>query len=103
MGRLRWYYRLQAVLDHLLKRPIRQRDGDLHCLLLLGVYQLSRLGVPSYVAVNETVQATRELKKEWASGMVNAVLRGYQREAARLDTVAEQSREAHYAHPVAHR
>ena len=99
-GTLRWYYSLRAVLDRLLKRPPRrQRDGDLYCLLLSGLYQLSRMGVPSHVAVNETVQATRELKKEWASGLVNAVLRGYQRETARLDAVEEQSREAHYAHP----
>jgi len=98
-GTLRWYYRLRAVLDHQLKRPLRQRDGDLYCLLLSGLYQLSRMRVPSHVAVNETVQATRELKKEWASGLVNAVLRGYQREAAHLDAVAEQSREARYAHP----
>jgi 16S rRNA (cytosine967-C5)-methyltransferase len=98
-GTLRWFYRLRAVLDRLLKRPPRQRDGDLYCLLLSGLYQLSRMGVPSHVAVNETVQATRELKKEWASGLVNAVLRGYQRETARLDAVEEQSREARYAHP----
>jgi 16S rRNA (cytosine967-C5)-methyltransferase len=98
-GTLRWYYRLRALLDHLLRRPFRQRDGDLYCLLLLGLYQLSRMGVPSHVAVNETVQATRELKKEWASGLVNAVLRGYQRETARLDSVEDLSREARYAHP----
>ena len=98
-GTLRWYYRLHAVLDRQLKRPLKQRDGDLYCLLLSGLYQLSRMRVPSHVAVNETVQATRELKKEWASGLVNAVLRGYQRETVRLDAVAEQSREARYAHP----
>ena len=98
-GTLRWYYHLRVVLDQLLKRPVRQRDGDLYCLMLSGLYQLSRMGVPSHVAVNETVQATRELKKEWASGLVNAVLRGYQRETARLETVTEQSLEASYAHP----
>jgi 16S rRNA (cytosine967-C5)-methyltransferase len=98
-GTLRWYYRLRAVLDQLLIRPLRQRDSDLYCLLLSGLYQLSRMGVPSHVAVNETVQATRELKKEWASGLVNAVLRGYQRETAHLDTLAEQSLEARHAHP----
>jgi 16S rRNA (cytosine967-C5)-methyltransferase len=98
-GTLRWYYRLRALLDYLLHRPFRQRDGDLYCLLLLGLYQLSRMGVPSHVAVNETVQATRELKKEWASGLVNAVLRGYQRETARLDSVEYLAREARYAHP----
>jgi 16S rRNA (cytosine967-C5)-methyltransferase len=98
-GTLRWYYRLQAVLDHLLKRPLRQRDGDLYCLLLSGLYQLSHMRVPSHVAVNETVQATRELKKEWASGLVNAVLRGYQRDTARLEAVTGQSFEARHAHP----
>jgi 16S rRNA (cytosine967-C5)-methyltransferase len=98
-GTLRWYYRLRVVLDQLLKRPLRQRDGDLYCLMLSGLYQLSRMGVPSHVAVNETVQASRELKKEWASGLVNAVLRGYQRETARLDAVTEQSLEARHAHP----
>jgi 16S rRNA (cytosine967-C5)-methyltransferase len=98
-GTLRWYFRLRSVLDSQLKRPLRQRDGDLYCLLLSGMYQLFRMGVPSHVAVNETVQATRELDKEWASGLVNAVLRGYQRETDRLEAVAEQSPETRYAHP----
>jgi 16S rRNA (cytosine967-C5)-methyltransferase len=98
-GTLRWYYHLRAVLERVLMRQLKRRDGDLYCLLLSGLYQLSRMGVPSHVAVNETVHATRELGKEWASGLVNAVLRGYQREKARLDALAEQSREARYAHP----
>lgn len=98
-GTLRWYHRLQAVLVRLLSRPLRQRDADLQCLLLSGLYQLSRLGMPSHVAVNETVQATRELKKAWASGLVNAVLRGYQREAAALEAAALETREARYVHP----
>ena len=98
-GTLRWYYRLRTVLDYLLKRPLRKRDGDLYCLLLSGLYQLSCMGVPSHVAVSETVQATRELKKEWASALVNAVLRGYQRETARQDAMVEDSLEARHAHP----
>jgi 16S rRNA (cytosine967-C5)-methyltransferase len=98
-GTLRWYYRLHAVLDQLLNRPLRQRDGDLYCLMLTGLYQLSCMGVPSHAAVNETVKAARELGKEWAAGLVNAVLRGYQRAPARLHAVEERSREARYAHP----
>ena len=98
-GTLRWYYRLRTILDHLLKRPLRQRDGDLYCLVLSGLYQLSCMAVPSHVAVNETVKATLALKKEWASGLVNALLRGYQRETARLNAVVEQSLEARHAHP----
>jgi 16S rRNA (cytosine967-C5)-methyltransferase len=99
-GTLRWYHRLRVVLAHLLTRPLKRRDGDLYCLLLSGLYQLSRLDVPSHVAVSESVHAARELKKEWASGLVNAVLRGYQREAAGLEAMAEESREARYVHPA---
>jgi 16S rRNA (cytosine967-C5)-methyltransferase len=98
-GTLRWYFRLRAILNCLLKRPLRLRDGDLYCLLLSGLYQLSCMGVPSHAAVNETVKATRELGKEWASGLVNAILRGFQRDTVRLDAVEAQSREARYAHP----
>jgi 16S rRNA (cytosine967-C5)-methyltransferase len=99
-GTLRWYYRLRAVLDQLLKRRLRRRDRDLYCLMLSGLYQLTRMDMPSHAAVNETVKAARELGKEWASGLVNAVLRGYQRDQTRLDTLVAQSREARYAHPA---
>ena len=98
-GTLRWYYRLDAILAQLLKKPLKQRDSDLRCLLLAGLYQLSHMAVPSRVAINETVQATREIGKEWATGLVNAVLRTYQRQSARLEAAAEQSLQARYAHP----
>ena len=98
-GTLRWYFRLNAVLDRLLKKPPKQRDSDIRSLLLSGLYQLSRMDIPSRVAVNETVQATRELNKEWAAGLVNAVLRAYQRQAERLEADVEDLSEARYAHP----
>jgi 16S rRNA (cytosine967-C5)-methyltransferase len=98
-GSLRWYYQLSAVLGRLLKKPFRRRDTDLYCLLLAGLYQLAHTGVPAHVAVNETVQACRELGKEWAAGVVNAVLRNYQRQAEQLATVIESSLEARHAHP----
>ena len=74
-GSLRWYYRLDALLSQLLARPLKERDVDLHCLLLAGLYQLDKLALPQRVAVHETVQATGALGKRWASGLVNAVLR----------------------------
>ncbi len=98
-GSLRWYYPLAALLERLLKKPLKRRDADVSCLLLAGLYQLSHTGVPAHVAVNETVQASRELGKEWAAGLVNAVLRNYQRQAEQLATVIESSLEARYAHP----
>jgi 16S rRNA (cytosine967-C5)-methyltransferase len=98
-GTLRWFYQLVAVLDQLLTKPLRRRDSDLRCLLLIGLYQLSRTRVPSHVAVHETVQASRELGKDWAAGLVNAVLRNYQRQRKALAAVVEASPVARYAHP----
>jgi 16S rRNA (cytosine967-C5)-methyltransferase len=99
-GTLRWYYRLDALLQRLLKKPLKQRDADVYCVLLVGLYQLDQLAMPQRVAVNETVQATHALNKQWASGLVNAVLRNYQRQAAALDEAVAVEPVAGYAHPA---
>ena len=99
-GTLRWYYRLDALLQRLLQKPLKQRDADVRCVLLTGLYQLDQLAMPQRVAVNETVQATRALNKQWASGLVNAVLRNYQRQAAELDEAVAAEDVAGYAHPA---
>ena len=83
-GTARWYYRLDALLEQLLRKPLKSRDLDLRCLLLVGLYQLDQLALPQRVAVHETVQAVRTLDKEWSSGLVNAVLRNFQRDGERL-------------------
>jgi len=99
-GTLRWFYRLDALLQRLLKKPLKQRDADVRCVLLLGLYQLDQLAMPQRVAVNETVQATHALNKQWASGLVNAVLRNYQRQAAQLEEVIVAEPVARFAHPA---
>lgn len=98
-GTLRWYFRLEAVLARLLRKPLKKSEAELHGLLLLGLYQLDRLAVPERVAVHETVQAVRALRREWASGLVNAVLRGFQRRRAELQRIVEADEVARYAHP----
>lgn len=98
-GTLRWYYRLDGLLQQLLKKPLKQRDADIRCLLLTGLYQLSQLAMPQRVAVNETVQATQALQKDWARGLVNGVLRNYQRQADVLESHVDQTAEFRYAHP----
>ena len=74
-GCLRHYFSLSAALDALLERPLRAKDLDVYCLLLVGAYQLQRMGVPAHAAVNETVAAVRPLGKPWAAGLVNGLLR----------------------------
>lgn len=99
-GTLRWYWRLEAMLGQLLSRPLRQRDADIRCLLLAGLYQLDQLAIPPHAAVHETVQATRALNKHWAKGLVNAVLRSYLRQTAELERCIEADVTAKYAHPA---
>jgi 16S rRNA (cytosine967-C5)-methyltransferase len=98
-GTLRWYFRLDAMLGQLLRKPLKQRDADLYCLLLTGLYQLDQLAMPERVAVHETVQATRSLDKDWASGLVNGVLRNYQRRSAVLEAAICENPQACHAHP----
>jgi len=98
-GTLRWRWRLEALADLLLERPLKQRDKDLQLLLLLGLYQLMFMQLPSAVAVNATVAAAQDLGKEWARGLLNAVLRRFLRERESLISVVDQAAEARLAHP----
>ena len=94
-GTLRQQPRLQPVLDQLLSKPLRDKDRDVLGLLLCGLYQLEGMRTPDHAAVAATVDATRALKKPWAKGVTNAVLRGFLRERelllANLDEAAAAS------------
>ena len=74
-GCLRHYFSLAEAVEARLARPLRSKDLDVFCLLLVGAYQLQRMRVPGHAAIHETVSAARALGKPWAAGLVNAVLR----------------------------
>ncbi len=99
-GTLRWYFRLEAVLEQLLKKPLKARDRDIHALLLVGLYQLLILKITAHAAVNETVEAVHHSGKSWAAGLVNGVLRSAQRRAAELLGSLEQDPPARWSHPA---
>jgi 16S rRNA (cytosine967-C5)-methyltransferase len=98
-GTCRWYYQLDAILTQLLTKPLKAKDNDVRCLLLIGLYQLHHLRVPDYAVVNETVAATKALKKDWAKGLVNAILRGFLRDREALIQKSLASPQGEYAHP----
>ena len=83
-GTLRQAPRLQALLAGLLNKPLRDKDSDIQGLLLCGLYQLESTRIPDHAAVAATVGAVATLKKPWAKGMANAVLRRFLRERASL-------------------
>jgi 16S rRNA (cytosine967-C5)-methyltransferase len=99
-GSLRWFYRLDVIASMLLNKPLKERDQDIFCLLLIGLYQLEFMHIPAHAVVKETVDAVLALRKQWAKGLVNALLREYQRNAARLRDDWQQDQEARYAHPA---
>jgi len=98
-GTLRYHFRLQALLDRLLEKPLKEKDRDVKALLLIGCYQLLYLRVAEHAAVNETAGAAKHLGKRWAVGLVNGVLRRLQREQDALLQAMESDEEARYAMP----
>lgn len=88
-GAVRWHRRLVAITDGLLARPLKPRDAILADLIAVGLFQLESMRVPPRAAVHATVAATELLGRPQARGLVNAVLRRWQREhaalAARID------------------
>jgi 16S rRNA (cytosine967-C5)-methyltransferase len=98
-GVCRFYTRLDVVLSNLLVKPMSAKDGDVHALILVGLYQLMEMRVPPHAAVSETVNATEDLKKAWARGFVNAILREYLRRQEEVTSIWQDDEEAKYAHP----
>src|SRR5690606_8564024 len=98
-GVCRFQPRLHAVTRELLKSPFKAKDQDIHCLLLVGLYQLLYLDTPAHAAIHETVEGARSLKKPWATGVLNGVLRNFLRQKEALLEKVDQSDAACYSHP----
>lgn len=98
-GTLRWQPQLDFVLARLLRRPLARQDVEVLAVLRLGLFQLMHQDTPPHAAVSAAVSAARALNKAWASGLVNATLRSYQREAGALQTPLEADASARTAHP----
>ena len=98
-GTARWQPRLSALAAALLSKPFRKADQDVEALLLVGLYQLLYTRIPAHAAISETVGCATALKKPWAKGLLNAVLRRAQREAETLLPSLEKDPVVLTAHP----
>lgn len=58
-------------------QAIKRKTRIVHCLLLVGLYQLLYTRIPAHAAVDEVVNATTALKVEHFRGLVNGVLRRF--------------------------
>ena len=98
-GTLRWYPQLQAIVNHLMSKPIKDKEREIQALLACGIYQLMYMRVADHAAINETVAATVKLKRLWAKGLVNAVLRNFQRQQQQITEQLANAAEFETAHP----
>lgn len=97
-GVLREMRLLEALMTPLLARPLN-RDSDIHALILCGLHQLRAMQVAPHAAISETVNACALLGQERAQGLVNAVLRRYQRETAALEAGLPKDAPTRHSYP----
>ncbi|MCT8654475.1 16S rRNA (cytosine(967)-C(5))-methyltransferase RsmB [Glaesserella parasuis] len=72
--------RLEAIIKLLVEKPLKNKTRLVHCLLLVGLYQLLYMRVPPHAAVDEVVNATKVLKLDSFRALTNGVLRRFLRE-----------------------
>jgi len=92
-GAVRYWYRLEPIVQSRLKRPLKRRDGDVLALLVVALYELFDMRTPAHAAVNAAVEATRGLDKGWAGALVNGVLRGVLRQRGVLADSGDPQRD----------
>jgi 16S rRNA (cytosine967-C5)-methyltransferase len=96
---IRWYIRLDTLLERLLSRPGQKLDPEIRALAIVGLCQLLYSDIPEHAAVAETVAATRLLGQPKAAGFINAILRRCQREQAQLLAEIDRDPVIRVAHP----
>lgn len=98
-GTVRWYPRLDSWLSQLLEAGTKPKPR-LRALLAVGLHQLAFSKHPAHAIVDQAVEGARELGEPRAAGLVNAILRRFLREAARIKAAADELPTARYAHPA---
>lgn len=98
-GSLRYYHQLKTIAESLLDKPLKAKDQDVLLAIILGLYQLKYMSTPDHAAISESVELVRMLRKNWATGLVNGILRRFQREEKTLGEQLKKSIQYQYSHP----
>ncbi len=84
-GLLRDWPAVARLLEQLLSRPPARRDRLIRSLLAIALAELRDAREPARAVVHSAVEAARLAGLARQGGLVNAVLRGYQRRRAELE------------------
>ena len=99
LGTLRWYLRLSPAINMLLSRP-KGVAPNLHALLVASAHQIEYSRNAPQATVHTAVDAARYMKDERATGLINAVLRRFVSERAKLLGRVDEKPEGRTAHPA---
>ena len=100
-GTLRFYGETNAYLTCLLEKPLT--DDRIYTLLLVAIYQLLHDKADAFTVVNQAVHAVSQFRKpapkQWAKGLVNAILRNFLRKKDELAARLANTEVAAYSYP----
>lgn len=97
-GTLRVLPQLEWCLQQLMAKPLTGKQRTLHYLLMVGIYQLVHTRIPAHAALAETVEGAVALKRPQLKGLINGVLRQFQRQQEDLIQRMENT-DSRYLHP----
>ncbi|MEX6233547.1 16S rRNA (cytosine(967)-C(5))-methyltransferase RsmB [Providencia hangzhouensis] len=97
-GVLRYLPKLEWFISQLMEKPLTGKQRTLHYLIMVGIYQLLYTRIPPHAALAETVDGAVALKKPQLKGLINGVLRSFQRQQVQLEErIANNT--SQYLHP----
>ncbi|CNI40646.1 16S rRNA methyltransferase B [Yersinia massiliensis] len=97
-GTLRVLPQLEWCIQQLMARPLTGKQRIFHYLIMVGLYQLIYTRIPAHAALAETVEGATALKRPQLKGLINGVLRQFQRQQVELLGRAGNN-DSHYLHP----
>ncbi|WP_145514892.1 16S rRNA (cytosine(967)-C(5))-methyltransferase RsmB [Yersinia massiliensis] len=97
-GTLRALPQLEWCIQQLMARPLTGKQRVFHYLIMVGLYQLIYTRIPAHAALAETVEGATALKRPQLKGLINGVLRQFQRQQVELLERAGNN-DSHYLHP----
>ncbi|WP_034917436.1 16S rRNA (cytosine(967)-C(5))-methyltransferase RsmB [Erwinia sp. 9145] len=97
-GVLRTLPQLEWVIGQLMERPLTGKQRSVHFLIMVGLYQLMFTRIPAHAALAETVEGAIMLKRQQFKGVINGVLRQFQRKQQTLMSEMNEG-DQKYLHP----